>query len=106
MEQPMPVMRYAMAMTIALLAMTATPQAQTAPMPGAEQAYAQADKPSRTARVKRWTQSRFEAAKKKWAQDNAKFAECSKQLEAAKAKARMRISKQVDFMEDCMRQKP
>jgi len=39
-----------------------------------------APKATSVAKIKSWTRARLDAAKKRWAEDNAKFAACSNQL--------------------------
>ena len=81
--------------------------AQTgAPADTALQSFAQADKPSTVTRVKTWTRARLEAAKKRWAADNAKFAGCQKQLLDQRKTKRMSLHKQGQFLQDCMVRKP
>jgi len=66
-------------------------------------AFAQAEKPRVTTRVRHWTRARFDALKKRWAQDNAKFSACSSELAETKKTNRMSVRRQVRFMEACMR---
>lgn len=70
------------------------------------QSFAQADKPSTVTRVKTWTRARLEAAKKRWAADNAKFADCQKQLLEQRKTKRLSLHKQGHFLQDCMNRKP
>jgi len=75
----------------------------------AKQSFAQAqpaEKPSMATRVKTWTRAKLEAAKKRWADDKAKFEGCQAQLIEARKSKRMSIYKQGDFLEHCMNQKP
>lgn len=60
-----------------------------------------------TSRVKRWTRTRLEAAKKHWAEDQQRFSECVKELDDLKAKSEKRMSyhRQGHLLEKCMMQK-
>jgi hypothetical protein len=70
------------------------------------QSYAQADNGSTTARVKRWTKDRLEAAKKHWAEDQKKFSDCSMKLdELKKTNRRLSRHQQGHFLDKCMREK-
>ena len=71
------------------------------------QSQAQSDTGATTARVKRWTKDRLEAAKKHWAEDQKKFSDCSKKLdELKKTKRRLSFHRQGHFLEKCMRENP
>ena len=70
------------------------------------QSFAQADKPSTVTRVKTWTRARLEAAKKRWAADNAKFTDCQKQLLEQRKTKRLSLHKQGQFLQACMQRKP
>jgi hypothetical protein len=70
------------------------------------QSFAQTDKPSTVTRVKIWTRSKLEAAQKRWAEDNAKFADCQKQLLEQRKTKRFSLHKQGHFLQDCMNRKP
>jgi hypothetical protein len=92
---------------IVVLATIGSAAAQTgAPANGGLQSFAQADKPSTATRVKTWTRARLEAAKKRWAADNAKFADCQKQLLEQRKTKRLSLHKQGHFLQDCMNRKP
>ena len=69
-------------------------------------ALAQAESSSAVTRVKRWTRTSFEAAKTHWAQDQAKFHECSRKLDETKKKSSRRMSyhRQGHFLETCMKE--
>ena len=69
-------------------------------------ALAQAENSSAMTRVKRWTRTSFEAAKKNRAQDPAKFHECSRKLDETKKKSSRRMSyhRQGHFLETCMKE--
>ncbi len=70
-------------------------------------AYAQAENGTVSGRVKRWTRTRLEAAKKHWAEDQKRFSECTNEWEDMKKKSRKRTSyhQQGHFLEQCMRAK-
>ena len=69
-------------------------------------AFAQAGNSSAVSRVKRWTRTNFEAAKKHWAQDQAKFYVCSQKLDEMKKKSSRRMSyhRQGHFLDTCMKE--
>ena len=69
-------------------------------------AFAQAEKPAMTARVKTWTRARLEAAKKRWAEDQQKFSDCQRQLDEQRKSKRIGLHKQGDFLQRCMNRKP
>ncbi len=56
--------------------------------------------------TKTWTRAHLEAAKKHWAEDNAKFVDCSKQLADQKKAKRLSLHRQGHFLQDCMNRKP
>ena len=92
---------------IVALATIGSAAAQTsAPANVGLQSFAQANKPSTVTRVKIWTRSRLEAAKKRWAADNAKFTDCQKQLLEQRKTKRLSLHKQGHFLQDCMLRKP
>ena len=78
----------------------------SAPANSGLQSFAQADKPSTVTRVKTWTRAKLEAAKKRWAEDNAKFTDCQKQLLEQRKTKRLSLHKQGHFLQDCMNRKP
>lgn len=101
------VRRWLAAAGIVLLAAVGSAAAQTsAPANGGSQSFAQADKPSTVTRVKTWTRARLDAAKKRWAADNAKFTDCQKQLLEQRKTKRLSLHKQGRFLQDCMLRKP
>jgi hypothetical protein len=61
---------------------------------------------SKTSKTKTWTRVRFEAAKKRWAENETKFAECQRQLKEQLKVSRLSLYRQVHFLERCMNQKP
>jgi hypothetical protein len=67
--------------------------------PGAA-AMAQAEKP---VAKKHWTRTRLDAAKKRWAQNQQRFYDCSNQLDEAKKQKRMSLHRQGHFLEECMK---
>ena len=101
------VRRLLAAASMVVLATVGGAAAQTsAPVNGGLQSFAQADKPSTVTRVKIWTRTRLEAAKKRWAADNAKFTDCQKQLLEQRKTKRLSLHKQGHFLQDCMLRKP
>ena len=75
----------------------------------AKQSFAQAqptEQPSMATRVKTWTRAKLEAAKKRWAEDKAKFEDCQAQLVEARKAKRLSLHKQGDFLSACMNKKP
>ncbi len=94
--------------SFAILATVAGASAQTVVPPGhvGLQSFAQADKQSAVTRVKTWTRAKLEAAKKRWAADNAKFQDCQKQLLEQKKTKRLSLHKQGQFLQACMNRKP
>ena len=58
--------------------------------------------PSMGSRVKKWTRARIDAAKKRWSEDNEKFAECQRRLDETLKMQRLSLHKRVDFLERCM----
>jgi len=92
---------------VVMLATVGSTAAQTsAPTNVGLQSFAQADKPSTVTRVKTWTRAKLEAAKKRWAEDNAKFTDCQKQLLEQRKTKRLSLRKQGDFLQACMLRKP
>jgi hypothetical protein len=70
------------------------------------EARAQAEGVSTTKGVTRWTRERLDAAKKRWAQNQTKFADCSRQLGETKKAKRLSLHDQGHFLDDCMRRAP
>jgi hypothetical protein len=70
------------------------------------QAFAQAENAPMTTGVRAWTRDRLVAAKKRWAQNQQKFADCSAQLAERKKTQRMSLHAQGHFLQDCMIRKP
>ena len=71
------------------------------------QTVGQAEQPSVPMRAVRWTRARLEAAKKHWAEDQARFKECVGELDSLKKKSRrwMSYHRQGHFLEKCMKEK-
>src|SRR5215475_7869378 len=65
------------------------------------QAFAQAET-TVTQRVKQWTRARLEAAKKRWAHNDAKFSACTNELAEVRKARRLTIHDQGHFLQDCM----
>lgn len=61
-----------------------------------------AEKPSGLSKVKIWTRGSWEAAKKHWAQDNAKFYACNKQWQQQTGGRKYTLHDQRDFLFHCM----
>ena len=76
--------------------------AQTpAPAPARTQApplAATSSQPSAAARVESWTKKQWDAARKEWAKDKSKWADCRKQSKAQKLSGR----KSWSFLYQCM----
>ena len=70
------------------------------------QASAQAENPSAGRQVKAWTRSKFDAAKKRWAQNEVKFTDCQKKLGEKQEVKRRSLHDRGHFLEKCMSQKP
>jgi hypothetical protein len=62
--------------------------------------------PKTTAKIATWTRARLAAAKKRWAEDNAKFTDCSKQLADQQKVKRLSLHRQGHFLQECMTKKP
>lgn len=95
------------AMGILLMATIGNVAAQTAaPAVSPNQATAQAENPSGGTGVKSWTRAKLDAAKKRWAKNQEKFADCQKQLGERQKVKRLSLHDQGHFLEQCMFQKP
>lgn len=94
------------AMTVVLIATIGNASAAALAPDSGLQALAQAENPSTMSKVTQWTRRSLEAAKKHWAQDQAKFHECSRKLDEEKQKSKQRMSfhRQGHFLETCMKQ--
>jgi hypothetical protein len=57
---------------------------------------------SKTTNIKNWTRERLAAAKKRWAEDNAKFSDCASQLKNQQKAKRLSLHRQGHFLQDCM----
>lgn len=98
--------RLLLVMGILLIATLGGVAAQTAaPEASPNQATAQAENPSAGARVRSWTRSKLEAAKKRWARNQERFTDCQKQLEERQKVKRLSLHSQGHFLERCMLQK-
>jgi len=84
------------AMSVALVATIGT----------ASMAVAQPEKPRVSERVGIWTRTQFEAAQKRWAEDQQRFIACSHKLDEEKKmrKRRMTYHRQADVLGACMRE--
>ena len=92
--------------SLVVLLLTATVPAEGAVANKTEramQAFAQVEKPRVTQRVQQWTRARLEAAKKRWARNNAKFSACTNELAEVRKTRRVSIHDQGRFLQDCMR---
>ena len=77
--------------------------AQTSPSSAAPKAApaattAESSKPSKAEQVETWTNKQWDAAKKKWAKDKAKWTNCQKQSDKQKLEGR----KSWSFLSTCM----
>ena len=91
-------------MTALLLALTPA-MAETGAVPQSDVALrtaAQAGEPAVSGRVSRWTRAKLEAARKRWAENRARFKECVVELDALKKKQRMSYDSQGHFLQRCM----
>lgn len=100
----MPRMRfYLTAVAVAAVMSSSTAFAQTSVSPpAAKTAPATAgdsSKPSTAAQVEKWTTKQWEAAKKEWAKDKTKWADCQKQSSTQKLEGRKNWS----FLFTCMK---
>jgi hypothetical protein len=77
-------------------AQTPAPPIATAPAPIASSS--KTSEPSATKRVETWTKKQWDAAKKEWAKDNAKWTDCQKQSDSQKLSGR----KSWSFIYQCM----
>jgi len=73
-----------------------TPGPQPKPAPGAS--TPDSSKPSTATQVETWTTKQWEAAKREWAKDKAKWVDCQKQSSEQKLKGR----KSWSFLYTCM----
>ena len=89
---------------ILLVATIGSALAQATSPVSPSQASTQPDNPSAGARVKAWTRSKLDAAKKQWAQNEAKFTDCQKQLGDKQKVKRLSLHNQGHFLEKCMSQ--
>jgi hypothetical protein len=88
------------------LAGIVSPQAPASAQTPAASSSSEAPKTTSAAKIKTWTRARLAAAKKRWAEDNAKFADCSKQLAEQEKVKRLSLHAQGHFLQDCMNRKP
>lgn len=86
---------------IAALASTGAVSAQTVLKPVPEQS-SRLDNPSTAAKVKTWTRTRWEAARKRWARDNAKFYGCSDKWREQTKNQKYSLHDQREFLFQCM----
>ena len=94
------------ATAIVLIATIGGVAAQTAaPAARPNQEMTQAENPSAGTRVKSWTRSKLDAAKKRWAQNQERFSDCQKQLGERQKIKRLSLHDQGHFLEQCMLQK-
>jgi hypothetical protein len=61
-----------------------------------------AGKPSAAAKVRIWTRSRWEAARKRWARDNARFYDCSGKWREQAENRKYSLHDQREFLFQCM----
>lgn len=79
----------------AALAQTASPPV---PRPAPSAATTAPSKPSTAEQVETWTNKQWEAAKKEWAKDTTKWADCRKQS----GKQKLKRQKSWSFLYTCM----
>jgi hypothetical protein len=82
------------------------PQAPTFAQTPAASSSSEVSKPTVVSKIKTWTRARLAAAKKRWAEDNAKFTDCSRQLIEQQKVRRLSLHRQGHFLQDCMNRKP
>ena len=70
------------------------------------QTSTQAENPSAGTKVKAWTRSKLDAAKKGWAQNEMKFTDCQKKLVEKHQVKRLSLHDRGPFLERCMSQTP
>jgi hypothetical protein len=73
-----------------------------APIASPADAQNSEQRPTSSSGLQTKTWAHYEAMKKRWREDRAKFDACNQELAEAKKKARMSVHRQVDFMEHCM----
>jgi hypothetical protein len=95
-----------MSCAVALMFACGAATPAVAATPAALHAYAQAEKETTTTKVTRWTKARYEAAKRRWAQNRQKFSECTGKLSEMQKGKRISVHDRGHFMQDCMAQKP
>lgn len=79
---------------------------ETGAMIGIRSAFAETKSEGIMSRAGRWTRTRFQAAKRHWAEHEQRFSECNRELESLKRSGkRMSYNRQAHFLEDCMRRK-
>jgi len=94
-----------LAAAVGLAGIISTQAPATAQTPAASSS-SEASKPTAASKIKTWTRARLAAAKKRWAEDNAKFTDCSKQLAEQQKAKRLSLRAQGHFLQDCMNLKP
>jgi hypothetical protein len=83
---------------VALMSSGAIAQTSVSPPAAKTAPAAESSKPSTAAQVEKWTTKQWEAAKKEWVKDKAKWADCQKQSKAQKLEGR----KSWSFLYKCM----
>jgi hypothetical protein len=89
---------------VGLIATGCAASAQTF-QPGTKQVLGQStatEDPSALSKVKIWTRGRWEAAKKHWVHDNAKFHACTQQWRQQTQGRKYTLHDQRDFLFHCM----
>ncbi len=65
----------------------------------------QAEAPSPTAKVRDWTKAQWDAARKHWAQDNARFYACNSKWREQTEGRKFSLRDQREFLFQCMNSK-
>src|ERR1019366_2712714 len=94
-----------LAAAVGLAGIMSTQAPATAQAPAASSS-SEVSKPTVVSKIKKWTQARLAAAKKRWAEDNAKFTDCQRQLTEQRKVKRLSLNRQGHFLQDCMIRKP
>ena len=77
---------------------------------GISSAYAQASTSSAdmsaTTWIETWTRAHLAAAKERWAENEAKFADCQRELEEQQKVRWLSVYRRAQLLEKCMKRKP
>lgn len=83
----------------------ASAQSPTPATKPALESSTQVAKPPVSSKIKTWTRARWEAAKKRWAQNEAKFSDCQNKLREQSKHRKRSLHEQREFLYRCMHQK-